>query len=406
MKIEQLVEFIAKDSPAGKFLDKFGISTSTDEVGSDIDKAKDKIGNAFSNMFKSEPNVASDTTATSKSSSTITPTASAKNTATDSRAVDIDDLAREMDKQGITDPNLRKAIVAKFYQESGKKYGTTEIPFSGTSNKRIKEKLPQLSNMTDQELNDLKKDDQKFFNRAYGYKGNTLGNNESGDGYKYRGRGLTGITGKVNYQRVDDALGLKGELVKNPDLLLDPKIDRAAAVWFYKDAGGDKVTFANQEDANKWAIYKAGGRLYAPGTDLGNKALADLNQKTAVIAAVTATGVVAGPTLVRKAETVIDKIKGAVTRGSDKVVGAANQAINTAKNTAKVAAVTSMLGSGSGGGSSGGGGYSGSSRPFNMEPEEEVTLIINGKRRKFRNKREAKIAMEIARTQGADVRYG
>lgn len=404
MKIEQLVEFIAKDSPAGKFLDRLGVNTSTDKIGSEIDNAKDKIGNAFSNMFKSEPNVSSDTT-TPKSSSAITTTTSTKNTVTDSRAVSIDDLAREMDSQGITDPNLRKAIVAKFYQESGKKYGTTEEPFGGTSNKRIKEKLPQLSSMSDEELTALKKSGpENFFNRAYGYKGNTLGNNEPGDGYKYRGRGLTGITGKVNYQRVDDALGLKGELVKNPDLLLDPKIDRAAAVWFYKAAGGDKVTFASQEDANKWAIYKAGGQSYAPGTKLGNDALADLNKKTAVIAAVTATGVVAGPTLVRKAETVIDKIKGAVTRGSDKVASAANQAINTAKNTAKVAAVTSMLGSGSGGGSSGGG-YSGSSRPFNMEPEEEVTLIINGKRRKFRNKREAKIAMEIARSQGADVKY-
>jgi predicted chitinase len=288
--------------------------------------------------------------------------------------------------------------MGKFGQESGGKTRVTEIPFKNTSNDIIRLRLPQLRSMSDNELNDLKQDTEKFFNRAYGYKGNSLNNTEPGDGYKYRGRGLTGITGKVNYQRADDALGLKGELVKNPDLLLDPEIDKRASVWFYKAAGADKVTFANQEDANKWAIHKAGGNMYAPGTELGNIALNDLNKRTAVIGAVAATGIVAGPTLVRKADTVIDRVKNLLGKTADSAKSVVGQTVNTARNTA----IATALGSGSSSGS-GGGFYGGSG---SAPEEQEVTLIINGKRKKFKNKREAKIAMDIARSQGIDARYG
>ncbi len=381
MKITHLVE-LSKDSPLGKILDKFSNDVPTSGIS-------DKIGNAFSNVFK--PDTTEKPTDASTKSTDTSPKPITKSTSTGSGNV-LADVEAEMDRQGIKDPFVRKAILAKTGQEAGSKYGITEIPFKGTSNKRIKEKLPQLSSLSDEELTALKQDTEAFFNRAYGYKGNTLGNNDPGDGFKYRGRGLTGLTGKVNYQRADDALGLKGALVKNPDLLLDPEIDRRASVWYYKAAGADKVQFANQDDANKWAIHKAGGNLYAPGTQLGNIALADLNTRTAGIIAGTGVAVVAGPTLLSKAKDVISNIK-----------GSANTAIDTAKKTAtRSIAGAALAGIGGSSGGSSSGGYRTSPTPT----EEEVTLIINGKRRKFKNKREAKIAMEIARSQGADVRYG
>lgn len=381
MKITHLVE-LSKDSPLGKMLDKFSNDIPTSGIS-------DKIGNAFSNVFK--PDTTEKPTDASTKSTDTSPKPITKSTSTGSGNV-LADVEAEMDRQGIKDPFVRKAILAKTGQEAGSKYGTTEIPFKGTSNKRIKEKLPQLSSLSDEELTALKQDTEAFFNRAYGYKGNTLGNNEPGDGFKYRGRGLTGLTGKVNYQRADDALGLKGALVKNPDLLLDPEIDRRASVWYYKSAGADKVQFANQDDANKWAIHKAGGNLYAPGTQLGNIALADLNTRTAGIVAGTGVAVLAGPPLLSKAKDVISNIK-----------SNANTAIDTAKKTAtRSIAGAALAGIGGSSGGSSSGGYRTSPTPT----EEEVTLIINGKRRKFKNKREAKIAMEIARSQGADVRYG
>ena len=55
---------------------------------------------------------------------------------------------------------------------------------------------------------------------------------ESGEGWKYRGRGFKQLTGKDNYARCGRDLGL--DLVGNPDLLLEPIPATRSAGWFWK----------------------------------------------------------------------------------------------------------------------------------------------------------------------------
>jgi putative chitinase len=57
------------------------------------------------------------------------------------------------------------------------------------------------------------------------------GNIESGDGWRYRGRGLKQLTGKDNYTRCGQGLGM--DLVGNPDLLLSPEGASMSAAWFW-----------------------------------------------------------------------------------------------------------------------------------------------------------------------------
>jgi predicted chitinase len=59
-----------------------------------------------------------------------------------------------------------------------------------------------------------------------------MGNNKSGDGYRYRGRGYIQLTGKNNYTQASRALGL--DLVKNPDQASTPDIGAKTSVWFWK----------------------------------------------------------------------------------------------------------------------------------------------------------------------------
>lgn len=59
-----------------------------------------------------------------------------------------------------------------------------------------------------------------IYGGAWGEK--NLGNILPGDGFKYIGRGAEHVTGRANYQKVDDELGLGGELMARPDMLLEP----------------------------------------------------------------------------------------------------------------------------------------------------------------------------------------
>ena len=89
------------------------------------------------------------------------------------------------------------------------------------------------------------KDAEERFNIVYGdeYRNPAyqLGNDQPGDGFKYRGRGPIMLTGKDNYKKYGDAVGV--DLVNNPDLMMtDKNVAMKVTMAYLNDKGFDKVT--------------------------------------------------------------------------------------------------------------------------------------------------------------------
>lgn len=76
--------------------------------------------------------------------------------------------------------------------------------------------------------------EEKLGNFTYANR-NGNGPVESGDGFKYRGRGFIQITGRANYEACGEGLGL--ELLADPDLLLQPVNAFRSAGWYWDKHG-------------------------------------------------------------------------------------------------------------------------------------------------------------------------
>jgi putative chitinase len=71
-------------------------------------------------------------------------------------------------------------------------------------------------------------------NKVYGGR---MGNGveETGDGWKYHGRGLIQLTGKENYANCGSGIGV--DLLNNPNLLNTPQYAAMSAAWFWNKKG-------------------------------------------------------------------------------------------------------------------------------------------------------------------------
>ena len=131
-------------------------------------------------------------------------------------------------KFGIDTP-LRKAhFLAQVAHESGGlQYAAENLNYSATGLRSVFRKYFP----TDADAAKYARKPEKIANRVYADRmGN--GNEASGDGWKFRGRGLIQLTGKENYANFSRECGV--DCVKNPDLLLKPDMALMSACWYWK----------------------------------------------------------------------------------------------------------------------------------------------------------------------------
>ena len=62
---------------------------------------------------------------------------------------------------------------------------------------------------------------------------------DSGDGFRYRGRGLIQLTGRANYKACGEALGV--DLEANPEAVETPQFAALSAGWFWSTHGLNRI---------------------------------------------------------------------------------------------------------------------------------------------------------------------
>lgn len=96
------------------------------------------------------------------------------------------------------------------------------------------------------------------------YEGNSrLGNDQPGDGFKYRGRGFCQITGKSNYRYWEKEFGI--DFVSNPELMSDPNIAAKVLVRGMRDGRftGKKLSdYINDKHVDFFSARKIINGLY------------------------------------------------------------------------------------------------------------------------------------------------
>ena len=160
------------------------------------------------------------------------------------------------------DPELASAFKIIMENESGERlaelgYGnqsgtTLYNSANAPANSAKRTALQNMENSTAYINGDREKKDMMIFDIMYDdqYRGTNykLGNTNVGDGSKYRGRGIISLTGKANYKKYGDMIGV--DLVNNPDYMQNrPDIMVAASIAYLKDKGFDQGTLSARKMA-------------------------------------------------------------------------------------------------------------------------------------------------------------
>lgn len=152
----------------------------------------------------------------------------------------IDAINATFEKFDISTPERQACFLGQCAHESGGFTALSEnLNYSAASLCRVwPKRFPTVTDGQNYERNP-----QKIANKVYA---NRMGNGdeESGEGFAYRGRGLIQLTGKSNYEACGEAIGV--DLVSNPDLVATPEYAALSAGWFWDKNNLNK--FADEND--------------------------------------------------------------------------------------------------------------------------------------------------------------
>jgi len=127
----------------------------------------------------------------------------------------------------INTPQRLAAFLAQICHESGNLKSVREnLNYSSDGLQAV---FPKYFNVADAKK--YHRNPENIANRVYA---NRMGNGseESGDGWKYCGRGLIQLTGKTNYDLCGAELGF--DLINDPSYLQTPEGAARSAAWFWK----------------------------------------------------------------------------------------------------------------------------------------------------------------------------
>ena len=142
-------------------------------------------------------------------------------------------------KYDINTPKRQAAFIGQCAHESGNfKVLEENLHYSASALMRVWASRFPDTNIAEKYANNP----QAIANKVYG---NRMGNSdeESGDGWRYHGRGLIQLTGKDNYANCGSGMGV--DLLGNPDRLLDPEYAALSAGWFWNKKGLNSLADAS-----------------------------------------------------------------------------------------------------------------------------------------------------------------
>lgn len=153
------------------------------------------------------------------------------------------DLAKKyrtlLNRNEVNTPLRLAHFFAQLHHESNLKPVEENLNYSASALRSVFSKYFK----TYKEAKLFSRQPEKIANRVYANRMEN-GNEASGDGYKYRGRGFIQITGKANYRELTEDTGI--DYLNNPELLLNEADSMVSALWFWNKRRLNR--FADRDD--------------------------------------------------------------------------------------------------------------------------------------------------------------